>query len=119
MPRFSDLVPQETPWQFKLAELTDKRLTIFSAEPIKTQYGPAFLCEMYIDPPMPDYDMKVNVLVGNTVPYDQIVKLIDALDEAGEDFPVDVKVIQVNPGKGSRKYYMFVDPDDELEPDSE
>lgn len=118
MPKFSDLVPLDTPWQFKLANLEGKVLTIYSAEPIKTQYGPAFLCEVYITPPMPDYDMKVNVLVGNTVPFDQINKLLEALDEAGEDFPVDVKVIQVNPGKGSRKYYMLVDPeDDALEPD--
>lgn len=110
--RFSELVPMDTPWQKKLSECVDKVLTLYSAEPIKTQYGPSFLCEVEAKPAFDDLSGKFTVLIGNTVCCDQIDKLLVAFDETGEDFPVDVLVVRVDPGKGSRKYFMFADPED-------
>jgi hypothetical protein len=106
--KFTDLVPNVTPWQLKISEIVGQNLEILGVELIETNKGTAYLAECNVTPEHKDFPNPVMVLLGGTAIRNQIDKLLIAVNTGDGDFPVTASVDKVKQGKNF--YYMLVDP---------
>jgi hypothetical protein len=113
MAKFGKLVPNKVPWDVKVNEITDQIITIHSLEPTDTHYGPCFLGTVDLSEPVNLFSSDVRFLFSGSVIVDQLNKLLLALEETGEEFPVDVSIEKVK-GK-NYAYYQLVDPEGETD----
>jgi len=87
-------------WDYVHSDLIDKVVVIHSAEPVRTQYGQAYVCRCYLEGEV------MSVLFGGTVLVDQLSDILDEL-------PVIARVTR--PGA----YYLLEDPETVPEPSKE
>jgi len=96
-------------WDAVMSEYPQHTFTIYALTEVRTKNGPAFVanCDVLKDgKPILE---KTDMLMGGSVPYDQLTEYLRNSADQPDQFPVDVLLDQVERA-GGRDYWILRDP---------
>lgn len=106
MPKLSDFVSHETPWDENLTARQGQRIEILGIEPIESQYGPSYLVTYNPLDESRDDDTPIVGVTSNDVIVKDLNVLYAAVTSGVTVFPMTVLL---DKKKGTRRSYFMME----------